>query len=287
MVTNTNNGSGHTIDRSQVHGERFESITDFYKYLEDGKTQPEFDRYGEPDSFSNSWSFTGTQNYAEATDLLLHGDPDAKNRIDNSGVKATIRHINRVERQRTTVLAPCGFLPHVPNFLAGRPNNMLAERMTLKRKKVLTVAYNVAALGSASAEDMLNTASNVLSAILRCEAGGVRINLWAVAISGKHGHYAVTAIKIKDSGQHIDVLKMAYPMTHPSMHRRHVFRFREVLPGLPSNFAYGYGSTTTDAKIMDDCLSYLGINCDAILGFYQCQDMSQEQIMQEITTVNK
>lgn len=277
-----------TIDRSRVHGEKFNNITEFYKFLETHPIKDEFKKYGdEPSSVTGTWEWTGTESYEAATRLLLHGDPEAKSRIDQSGYKATLRNVNRTERKRTTVLAPCGFLPHVPNFLAGRPNNMFAQRIQMQRKKVLNVAYNTGACGGTDAVEMLNAASDVLSAIIRCEAGGVRINLWSVAIAKSGGDYAVSAIKIKDSAQHIDLLKMAYPMTSPSMHRRHVFRFREVLPGLPSKFADGYGMTTNDDDECEQCLKYLGIECDAILGFYKCKDWSQEQIMEYITSVNK
>lgn len=287
MKNSTYNGSGVTIDRSQVFGEKFSNVAEFYDYIESHPIKDEFKRYGEPSSIDGSWDWTGTRSYEDATSLLLNGDPDAKRLIDGSGVAANMRQVNRVEMQRTTVLAPCGFLPHVPNFLAGRPNNMIAERVTIKRKKVINVAYNIAALGSASSTDMLNAAINVLNAILRCEAGGLRINLWAVAISSSRKNYAVTAVRIKDSRQYIDVMKMAYPMTNPSMFRRHVFRFREVLPDLPTSFADGYGCTVSDVDIMHACLEHLNIDVDAVFGFYQANSMSQEQIMDLITQVNK
>ena len=47
-------------------------------------------------------------------------------------------------------------------------------------------------------------------------------------------------LKIKDSGQYIDLLKTAYPLINPSFLRRHDFRFLEITPGVPYNSNYGY-----------------------------------------------
>lgn len=280
------------IKSENVYGRKFDHITEFYDYLCAGtRQQPWVDTYTES-SKDGSYDWTGTRSYEEASDLLLHGDPDAKQRIDKKGVAKMMNRVNHMEKQRNTYLSPCGFLPHVPNFIAGRPNSMVAERMELKRKKVLTVCYNVAALGGESAEQMQQVASDVLSAILKIESGGVRVNLWAVAISSSRNamrerDYVCTAVKIKDSNQHIDLLKMAYPLTHPSMFRRHVFKFREVLPGLPSHFAPGYGCTEQDGDRMAQCVKHLGIQADAVLGFYMCRDMSYETIIEMITTPKK
>lgn len=280
------------IKSDNVYGRKFDHITEFYDYLSNGERQwPWRDHYTES-SKDGSYSWTGTRSYEEASDLLLHGDPDAKRRIDNKGVANMMNKVNHMEKQRNTYLSPCGFLPHVPNFLAGRPNSMIAERMELKRKRVLTVCYNVAALGGEDANEMQQVASDVLSAILKIESGGVRVNLWAVAISSslnaiREKDYVCTAVKIKDSNQHIDLLKMAYPLTHPSMFRRHVFKFREVLPGLPSHFAPGYGCTEQDGDRMAQCVKHLGIQADAVLGFYMCRGWSYEQIIEKITGSNK
>lgn len=280
------------IKSENVYGRKFDHITEFYDYLCAGTRQQAWvDTYTES-SKDGSYDWTGTRSYEEASDLLLHGDPDAKRRIDEKGVAKMLNKVNHMEKQRNTYLGPCGFLPHVPNFIAGRPNSMVAERMELKRKKVLTVCYNVAAPGGESASDMQQVASDVLSAILKIESGGVRVNLWAVAISSSRNSkrerdYVCTAVKIKDSNQHIDLLKMAYPLTHPSMFRRHVFKFREVLPDLPSHFAPGYGCTEQDGDRMAQCVKHLGIQADAVLGFYMCRDMSYETIIEMITTPKK
>ena len=272
------------IAAENVYGKKFNNITEFYDYLCAGTTQSAFNKYGTPSSLEKGRiSWTGTNDYEQASDLLLHGDPDAKRRIDQKGVANVAQKVNHMENKPATYLSPCGFLPHVPNFLAGVPNNMISERNEPQRKRVLTVCYNIAALGDADADEMQQVASDVLSAILKIEAGGVRVNLWAVAISSSGADNVVTAVKIKDSVQHIDLLKMAYPLTHPSMFRRHVFRFREILPGLPSKFADGYGCTVRDTDRMKQCVRHLGIQADAVLGFYSCRYRSYEDIIDMIT----
>lgn len=287
MRRGQNNGSGTTIDRSQVYGERFDSITQFEHAISTREITSAFSY--DPSSqktgdYRHEW--TGTKDYDEANNLLLYGDAESKARIDDKGVASVIKQTTRTERQRMTVLSPCGFLPHVPNFLAGRPNNMLSERITLKRKKVINVCYNIVGSASVDANDLQNEAANALSAILIAERHGVRINLWAVEVTSEGGNYEVMAIKIKDSAQHIDLLKMAYPLTHPSMLRRHGFKFKETLAGLPSGFAHGYGRPEYDDNKIKQCLSYIGVDVDAILSYKKCQTMGREDMINEITQVN-
>lgn len=285
----TKRGESGTIRRSQVYGEAYPNISAFYERLEGGTTQPAFDS----DSLSSQregdfgWEFSGTKTYADATDLLINGDAESKKRVAENGVAAILKQPQKDERRRQRVLSPCGFLPHVPNYLAGRPNNMIAERVRLVRKKVVTVAYNIAVNCDVTASDMQQAAADVLSAILKCERGGVRVNLYAISISKSSNKYCAFAIKIKDSAQHIDLLKMAYPMTHPSMLRRHEFRYTETQPGLPDSFACGYGSAVSRRGDVREVLSHIGVEADAVLSYYDVTNMTHQQIMDEITGQNK
>ena len=71
-------------------------------------------------------------------------------------------------------------------------------------------------------------------------------------------------MKIKDSGQHMDVLKMALPMMSRAMNRRFGFRFRETMTGLKRAWANGYGSSLRGTDFCD-FLNDNGVKYDVAL----------------------
>lgn len=288
MKRGQKNGSGKTIDRSRVFGDAYPNIAAFYERLESGQVQPAFETHQASQNEGDmAIEFTKTATYDEATDLLLNGDEDSKKRIAENGVAAILKQPQKDERVRQRVLSPCGFFPHVPNAIAGRPNSMIAERTQKVRKRVVTVAYNLAVNCNISAEDMQQAAADVVAAILKCEKSGVRVNLYAVSVTKDGGDYCAFAIKIKDSAQHLDLLKMAYPLTHPSMLRRHEFRYTETQPGLPDSFRFGYGYAESKRETVEQVLSCIGVTADSVLSYYDVHTMTHQQIMDEITGQNK
>ena len=77
------------------------------------------------ESVTNSFSFTGTESFEVAQNLLKYGDKENADKI-----AATIRKIKAQgkgnETRNKLYNSPCGFMPIVPKVLAGDPQNMLA-----------------------------------------------------------------------------------------------------------------------------------------------------------------
>jgi hypothetical protein len=70
---------------------------------------------------------------------------------------------------------------------------------------------------------------------------------------------------LKDYNQPLNLLKMCYPLVHPSMQRRTSFRWLETLPNLnDAEFVNGYGATlykrlNEDSKLEREFLKKHGI----------------------------
>ena len=88
-----------------------------------------------------------------------------------------------------------------------------------------------------------------LQIINKLESQGYRCNLnvfWC--ISEKSLRYSLNCkiiavkIKVKSSSEKLNISKLAFPLVHPSMLRRLLFRFIEVYPNVTKGFfgCYGY-----------------------------------------------
>lgn len=257
---------------------RFESIKAFAEYCNKGTVQKPFVDHQSSQS-SDDFSFYGTKNYSVADMKLLFGDHELLRKIEQSGVYETEAKVHKYMNRRQFVAAHVGFMPHVSNYVAGAPNAMINMRNVRVPQPVITIGYNTAVSGGISADEIITATCQMVSAIIILEAKGYRVNFYAVdhdrTIDGNVGY----AVKVKTSGQHLDLLKMAYPMAHPSMNRRHKFRFEEVTPKVPSSFVYGYGCPVSYESEMKNFFSRNGMKFDKILCFDMISGLNAEQII--------
>jgi len=272
---------------------RFDNIKQFEAYLENGKTQPAFLGILSSQTISPKKSRDAkTHDFEEADRLLMYGDKKTAREIDDAGVARVRAQIARDMPRRVTFSSVVGFAPNVPAYLTGAPNSMINQKTTIQKQKVLNIAYSCAVSYKVKGSDILNACSRLLSAILKVEASGTRVNLYLCSVSDSDmtqpSQRAGFSIKIKSSGEKLDVLKVAYPMVHPSMNRRHKFRFLEVTEGISSEFADGYGRAC-GPKDIKEMLEQNGVACDIALNYYEIASSSIDGIVKDMqaTMTNK
>ena len=132
-------------------------------------------------------------------------------------------------------------MPIVPKVLAGDPQNMLAiKKQSYKSTKVINIIYSMSCSGSVSAVEILNNSAKLVEVICQLEKNGYRVNLYTGDNAIFH-QKAQTAfiIKIKDSGNYLDPLKIAYPLVNPSFLRRHSFKWLETFNEFDARGDYG------------------------------------------------
>lgn len=257
---------------------KFDSLQQFDMYLAQGTTQAGMKEYSMLENASRT-EFTTTASYAEAQHKMTTGDADNAKRIERAGVAKERTKIRCTADKRQMYASPVGFLPHVPNYIAGVPCNMINERRMQVKHKVITLVYNVSVGGSASATEMRDVAARMLSAIMRAEAQGVRINLYVCDISVSGEQEIGWLLRIKTSGQHLDVLKTAYPLVNPSMLRRHSFRFTEVTKGVSKRFSGNYGGASNNVS---NLLKACGLSNAKTLSYYNMRTQTANEILRDI-----
>ena len=172
-------------------------------------------------------SFIGIDSAKKADNLLLYGDTETAKKITTFACKQT------PQSTKTSIInAPYGFVPNVPRFLSGRPDNMYnVKAQTYKNTKVLTLVYFVGADFCITAEDLAKAGAKLLRVIATLESKGYRINLNVathVKALNNTRDTLTLFVKVKDSGKPLNLAKVAYPIAHPAFFRFHVWKWLDT-----------------------------------------------------------
>ena len=219
--------------------EKFESVTEFIHTINTRKVRESFEN--SQSSQTKNYQFTGTEDYKEANDLFLYGDKNNANKLNEALRKIKAQGKGNETRNKLYNI-PCGFMPIVPKVLAGDPNNMLAvKKESYRSTKVINIIYSMSCSCDVSADEILNNSAKLVEVICQLEKNGYRINLYTGdnARFKRLDTHTAFIVKLKDSGQYLDPLKIAYPLVNPSFLRRHAFKWLETFPKFDACGNYG------------------------------------------------
>lgn len=258
----------------------FSNISELNHYLISNETTEVFKNNEISQTGSHSW--TGTESYDAANDFLLYGCNELRAKIEDAGVKKIRTEIKKYMTRRTIYSSVVGAAPNVPAFISGAPNCMMMYRQTKVKQRVVNVAYNMAISGNEEQSSINDTAAKLIAALMIAEAKGVRVNLYMFVLAKKLRNMLGCSLKIKSSGQKFDVLKMAYPLAHSSMLRRHFLRYVEVTENVSPAFVKNYGTPETDKTENKKYLTEHGLKCDVVTSFYDLRYKSVDNIVKVI-----
>lgn len=275
---------------------KFESLGALSSYIANNPVNGWFEKNGMESSVNNSASFTGSESFEAANNMMLQGWQEGAARVQkymNDGVTASAP-------KRVIYNSVVGFAPNVPNYLSGNPLNMINQRRVKTPKKVVTIVYNCSVGYGVDASDIEKTAAALFNVISGLEASGVRVELWGVdfGVNAKVGfkrgkpyviktgsEYLYMAVKIKSAGQPFNLLKMIYPIVHPSFLRRHGFAVKERagLEGENNGCEwYGYGSTVVGKTESTKACQALRIPSDNVFSYYDLTGKTESEIAKMI-----
>ena len=249
----------------------YDSIDQMVTHLETN----EGSRSESHDAYTPKWY--GSETYGEAVLRITKGDDKLAKMLRGSD-KLDI-HMPSTGTRKRIVTRVAGFAPHVPNYLAGVPNNMIWVEEQKVAKKVLTVIYGCNTHGDETVETIAKVSARVVSCIMSLERKGYRVNLYASNVADLGQSRTGFITKLKDSGQHIDVLKMAFPLLSAAWNRRFGFRFREMCGW------HDMGSSLHG----DNLRSWLDSNnvkYDVALSFYDAKHIKTVEELEKLFTKN-
>lgn len=256
----------------------FQNLDALRRYLDTAANSKLFANTNE--SRTGSEKFTGTASYQAANEMLRDGDAENASKLKaaaGSGLKAASGDGQRVRHYS----AVCGGSVNVPNMLMGLPKSMIATKKVIyKDSKVLSLIYNASIDCKVKADEINKVSAYLVNAIMGLEKKGYRVNLYVMHASTRGNEKCAAFVRIKDSGQYMDVKKMAYPLVNPSMLRRHYFRFLETVPGLKDPlWLYTYGRPVMEKETALDLAKEAGLNVKKIVSFYDIRKMTSPEMM--------
>lgn len=191
--------------------------------------------------------FTGTENLAAADELLLKGY--------DAGVAALQNYIKNVKRNYKTVTTlkndVCGFIPNIGAYLTGDPRNMMniTTRRVNAHSKVLNLIVCVTVSGGVSSDTIIDINGKILQNVIELERSGYNVNLYVVDLTTYKKHESTCImVKIKSSNERLNLLKVSYPLVHPSFLRRHIFAVQERLSDIEGTYGRYMDMSSADLE---------------------------------------
>lgn len=224
---------------------RFESLPEVFRFLDSTprKWRKSASEHNEP---QGAWDLN--VGWAGAMQLAKTGWTEGAAAIQEAAMAATGRPVT--EREPHWGFDVAGDFADVGRFMAGVPDNMRRRRKTVGRAPIVTIALGVGAPGHVSALAMANYGAALAALIDRLEAGGRRVELYAVsAVGGERSRRIAISVRIKAADEPLDLAAIAFGVGHPAMLRRIVFAARERAPWEFSG--YGHTVTVEPADLID------------------------------------
>ena len=135
-----------------------------------------------------------------------------------------------------------GFTPHVPNTLMNLPITMINKERTPNRPKTIHLLYNFSASAKTMPDEMITGGINFISLVNSLEKQGYSVKIDMISSFGTDKTLSSMTVNVKEYGQKINLLKLTFPLVHPSMLRRIAFKWLETTLELKDkDFTRGYG----------------------------------------------
>lgn len=190
-------------------------------------------------------SFTGTNTYADAMEIMKAGYKDPIEKMKKAILKIGQRDNYQRPRLQTDFV---GFVPHVPNTVMNLPMTMLNRQKRPNKSKTIHLTYNFGATANVNTGEIIQAGINFISLVNSLEKQGYRVKIDTIfaAVTTNRGPHSLAActLTLKEYDQQLNLLKLAFPLVHPAMLRRVSFKWLETSPGITDKeFIHGYGTT--------------------------------------------
>lgn len=221
----------------------YNSLNEFYNYICDTPFNDSF-RWAKHASVDGDYYFTQTRNFEEATEILKNGWSDMSSKLTQR-LNVVKNQVQPAMKAKTTN-SVAGFQPIVPLYLSGVPTNMVNRKMVPVKQKVITLNKSISYNCGIKTEQIVEESVKAMMIVKKLEAQGYRVNLNVIMGGIESDLKLITKIRIKSAGEKLNISKLAFPLVHPSMLRRLMFRFIEVYPKVTKSFVKGYGTPVSD-----------------------------------------
>lgn len=219
----------------KIYMEEYNSISEFVQTINSKPQNPEITS---KQSEFGGYTFTGTNDYNEAENLLLHGWVEESEKL-NEMLKLKVLK----EKSVKNIYDVAGFQCSVPRYLQGIPTNMINQKVITKKQKVITITKNISYSTYVRKETIEEESVKVLQLVNSLEKQGYRVilNVTMICKSKKGGIILCNKVRIKNASERLNLSKISFPMVHPSYLRRILFKWIETFEYTTKSFDTNYG----------------------------------------------
>ena len=243
--------------KRKVVYENFKSISELLSTME--KRPIRNQAFKEKDNIASQrieenkpWS--GTTDYNQAMEIMRSGYKDPLEKM-----KKAILKIGQNEKANRPKLKNdfVGFVPHVPNTLMGLPITMINKEKQAHTAKTIHLFYSISTASKVGPEDMVKGGINFISLVNSLEKQGYRVKIDIISSMATDKTLSSFSVNVKEYGQKLNLLKLTFPLVHPSMLRRIAFKWLETnLELKDKNFTAGYGTPLSHLMNYDTMKEY-------------------------------
>lgn len=263
---------------------KFDSISGFFAWLS-GSTPNGVFKYDKT-TYSHlsdyklknkSGMYFATESFDAANDLMLHGWHEGAKRVQAAMLQVS-GAVNDRPRNYNSVV---GFAPNVPNYLAGSPLNMINKKRVRVPARVIDIVYNCSVGYDIAASKIEKNAAKLFNIISGLEKSGIRVNLHVGYFVKTSTEIFNVLVKIKSASQPFNLLKMVYPVVHPSFMRRHMLYCNECSNVTNESFHSSGGTCQEQAETVV-AVAGMGVNNKNVFSFYDLDGKTEKQIAEMI-----
>ena len=219
----------------KIYMEEYNSISEFVQTINSRPQNPEITSNV---SEIGEFSFTGTHDYNEAENLLLHGWVEESEKLNEMLKLKTLK-----EKSVKNTYDVAGFQCSVPRYLQGIPTNMINQKVVTKKQKVITITKNISYSAHVRKETIEEESIKVLQLVNNLEKQGYRVilNVTLIIKSKKGDIILCNKVRIKNANERLNLSKVSFPMVHSSYLRRIMFKWMETFEYTTKSFDNNYG----------------------------------------------
>lgn len=222
-------------------GERiyYERYTNVYRFMDTIEKRPNNGQFGHDSHKSGDWY--GTNTWDEAVYQFQNGIPEQAEKLQKSltAFKANSNIASPKNRPKNHYY---GYSPNVAAAIIGLPKSMRYNERQPQKVKALSILCDMTQNAGTDANTLRKAGETVLQLVYALECRGYRVSLDALAFCGERDERRfVLSINLKEWKQHLDIMKLSFPLTSPAMFRRFGFMWAETLPEVTERVS-GYGS---------------------------------------------
>lgn len=227
----------------KIYMEEYNSISEFVQTINSRKQNPNMtSKYSE----TATYRFSGTNDYNEAENLLLHGWTEESEKLNEMLKLKSLK-----EKSVKNTYDVAGFQCSVPRYLQGIPTNMINQKVVTKKQKIITITKNISYSTSVSKKNIEKESIKVLQLVNNLEKQGYRVILNVIMICEEYNVVICNKVRIKNASERLNLSKVSFPMVHPSYLRRIMFKWIETFEYTTKKFDICYGKPMKCAQFID------------------------------------